>query len=81
MIATAQVDYQKFGGRQMDIWNVWTALATGLVIGTSIGMILAALLTISSTDEPQQPKARKHTIDDLHVTALQRDNAVVPPEL
>ncbi len=38
-------------GRQVDIWNVWTALMTGLLIGASIGMLLTALLTISSRDE------------------------------
>ena len=43
----------------MNLWNVWTALATGLFIGCNVGMLLTALLTISSRDETRQPEARK----------------------
>jgi hypothetical protein len=38
----------------MELWNVWTALAAGLLIGANLGMLLIAILTISSRDGPRQ---------------------------
>ena len=35
----------------MDVWNVWTAFVTGLLIGTGLGMLLTTLLTISGRDD------------------------------
>jgi hypothetical protein len=37
----------------MDIWNVWTALVTGLVFGANLGMLLAALLAANNSSERQ----------------------------
>jgi hypothetical protein len=37
----------------MDLWNVWTALATGLLIGANFGIVLSALLFINQRCEPR----------------------------
>ena len=63
----------------MDIWNVWTALVTGLVIGTSIGMLLTALLTISSRDEPRRSEPTGTKAESLDVSALHGHDSVAPP--
>lgn len=64
----------------MDLWNVWTALATGLFIGCSVGMLLTALLTISSRDETRQPEARKKEAESLHVRAVHGNDAGTLPD-
>lgn len=66
------------GGKQMDIWNVWTALATGLVIGTNVGMVLTALLTISSAEDSRQPDALKKKAESPDVGALRGNNVATP---
>ena len=68
------------GGKHMDIWNVWTALATGLVIGTNVGMVLTALLTISSADDSRQPDAIREKAESPHVNALRGNNVAIPPD-
>lgn len=59
----------------MEIWNVWTAFATGLVIGCSFGMLLTALLTISSREDERQSEAARHEANRLAVSAANRDDA------
>ena len=65
----------------MGLWNVWTALATGLLIGCSIGMLLTALLTISSRDETRQPAMRKNQAKRLHLSVRHGDDVATPPLL
>lgn len=62
----------------MSLWNVWTALATGLLIGTSLGMLLTALLTISSRDETLQPDLRKKKAESIHAGAPRGDDVATP---
>ena len=62
----------------MDIWNTWTALATGLVIGTCVGMVLTALLTISGMEEPPQPAARKKEAERRRANAPHGDHVETP---
>jgi len=64
----------------MDLWNVWTALWTGLVIGTSLGMVLTALLTISSADESRPPEVTRKKAERLYASTLQGDNIATPPD-
>ncbi|UCD69935.1 MAG: hypothetical protein JSW48_07815 [Betaproteobacteria bacterium] len=59
----------------MGLWNVWTALATGLLIGASLGMLLTALLTISSRDETAQPEVRQKKADGLLVDKRHGEDA------
>lgn len=58
----------------MGLWNAWTALGTGLLIGTNVGMVLIALLKISGTDEPRQPEVRKKKAESFLVSTLQGDD-------
>ena len=64
----------------MSLWNVWTALATGLLIGTSIGMLLTALLTISSRDESRQPPMSKNDAERLHASVRHGNDVATPPD-
>ncbi len=64
----------------MGLWNVWTALATGLLIGCSVGMLLTALLTISSRDEHLQPEVRQKKAESLYLSALHGDDAATSPD-
>ena len=59
----------------MDLWNVWTVLATGLLIGCSVGMLLTALLTMSSRDEHRRPEASHNEAKRLQVKAVHGDDA------
>jgi len=64
----------------MGLWNVWSALATGLLIGGSIGTLLAALLTVSKKVTPRQPEVRKMRAERFHVGVGQSDEVSMPQE-
>jgi uncharacterized membrane-anchored protein YhcB (DUF1043 family) len=59
----------------MGVWNVWTALATGLLIGASLGMLLTALLTISSRDEASRSELDERKAESLDPGVLRGDDA------
>ena len=67
----------------MDIWNVWTALATGLIVGCSVGMLVTALLTMSSSDQTPEPDVEEtreqKNAESRHARA--RARCVAPGEI
>lgn len=64
----------------MGLWNIWTALVAGLVIGGSIGTLLTAMLKASGAAEPPQPEVRKKTAGTIRVNALQGNDVTTLPD-
>jgi hypothetical protein len=62
----------------MGLWNVWTALVTGLLIGGSIGMLLTAMLRINNRYEMPQPETRTKKATGVRVSGSQGDNVAAP---
>ena len=64
----------------MGLWNVWTALLTGLILGGSLGMLLTALLTMSSRDESSRSDLDERTSENPDPGALRGKDATTPLE-